>query len=294
MGREIRRWLILALGLLGCLTVPLLAAAASPVWAIHGAHNTVYLAGSVHLLKSDDSALPAAFNRAYTSSKGLVMELDVGNVSPLETTTWMLEHGTLPPGTTLRQRLGESRYRRLTSEAGQLGLPTELLEPFQPWVVGMELLELQYQKLGFQSDAGVEMQLDQRAQADGKPVTGLETVAEQLGVLGALSDEDQVHFLDMIVDEMGEVDGDTQEVIVAWRNGDAARLGALLSEEYKSFPALYRTLVSERNRHWMPQLEKLLQSQQDYFVVVGALHLVGDGGLLQLMRRDGYEPQQLD
>ena len=294
MGRKIRRWLILALGLLGGLSAPLIAAAASPVWAIHGPHNTVYLAGSVHLLKADDAALPAAFDRAYASSKGLVMELDVGHVSPLETTSWMLEHGTLPPGTTLRQRLGDSRYQRLTREAEQLGMPTELMEPFQPWVVGMELLELQYQKLGFQSDAGVEMQLDQRAQADGKPVTGLETVSEQLGVLGALSDEDQAHFLDMIVEEMDEVDSDTKEVIVAWRDGDAARLGALLSEEYKSFPALYRTLVSERNKHWMPQLEKLLQGEQDYFVVVGALHLVGDGGLLELMRRDGYKPEQLD
>lgn len=294
MGRKIRRWLILALGLLGGLTAPLIAAAASPIWAIHGPHNTVYLAGSVHLLKADDAVLPAAFNRAYASSKGLVMELDVGSVSPLETTSWMLEHGTLPPGTTLQQRLGEARYRRLTSEAQELGLPTELLEPFQPWVVGMELLELQYQKLGYQGDEGVEQQLDQRAQADGKPVIGLETVAEQLGVLGALSDDDQVHFLDMIVGEMNEVDSDTKEVILAWRNGDAARLGALLSEEYKSFPALYRTLVSDRNRHWMPQLEKLLQSQQDYFVVVGALHLVGDGGLLDLMRRAGYKPEQLN
>ena len=67
----------------------------------------------------------------------------------------------------------------------------------------------------------------------------------------------------------------------------------LLGEEYKSFPALYRMLVSDRNKRWMPQLEKLLQSGQDYFVVVGALHLVGDGGLLDLMRRDGYRPEQM-
>ena len=294
MGRKICRWLLLALGLLGGLTAPLVAAAGSPVWAIHGAHNTVYLAGSVHLLKADDSALPAAFDRAYANSKGLVMELDVGKVNPLDAMSWMLEHATLPPGTTLQSRLGQSRYQRVSSEAGQLGLPAQLMDQFQPWVVGMEMLELQYAKLGFQPDAGVEQQLDQRAQADGKTVIGLETVAEQLGVLGAMSDEDQVHFLDMIVSEMGEVDSDTKEVIVAWRNGDAAHLAALLSEEYKSFPALYRTLVSERNKHWMPQLEKLLQDRQDYFVVVGALHLVGDGGLLDLMRRDGYKPEQLD
>ncbi len=290
MGREICRWLLATLGLLCGLT----AEAASPVWSIHGAHNTVYLAGSVHLLKAEDATLPAAFNRAYARSQGLVMELDLDNLNPVEAAGWIMEHGTLPEGTSLRQRLGESRYQRVASEAGRLGMPTELLQQFQPWVIGMQLLELQYQQLGFQPEEGVEQQLELRAQADHKPVSGLETVAEQLGVLGDMSDEDQMRFLDMIVAEMGEVDSDTQTVIVAWRNGDAGRLAQLLGDEYKSFPALYRMLVSDRNKRWLPQIEKLLQDRQDFFVVVGALHLVGDGGLLELVRREGYHPEQLD
>jgi uncharacterized protein YbaP (TraB family) len=290
VGREICRWVLATLGLLGGLT----AQAASPVWAIHGAHNTVYLAGSVHLLKAEDAALPPGFNRAYGSSQGLVMELDLDNLNPLEATGWIMEHGTLPEGTTLRQRLGESRYQRVASEAERLGMPAELLQQFQPWVIGMQLLELQYQQLGFQPEEGVEQQLEQRAQADRKPVSGLETVAEQLGVLGGMSDADQMRFLDMIVAEMGDVDSDTQAVIVAWRNGDAARLAKLLSDEYKSFPALYRVLVSDRNQRWLPQIEKLLQERQDYFVIVGALHLVGDGGLLDLVHREGYRTEQLN
>jgi uncharacterized protein YbaP (TraB family) len=67
----------------------------------------------------------------------------------------------------------------------------------------------------------------------------------------------------------------------------------LLSDEYKTFPNLYRLLVSDRNKRWVPQIEKLLHGNQDYFVVVGALHLVGDGGLLELIRHDGYQPTAL-
>jgi len=293
VGREIRRWLLSALGLLSGLNA-LAAQGASPVWAIHGPHNTVYLAGSVHMLKAGEAALPAGFERAYAGSQGLVMELDVANLNPLDAAGWLLEHGALPEGVTLHQRLGDSRYQKLATEAQRLGVPDQLLQQQQPWVVGMELLELKYQQLGFDAQSGVEQQLAQRAQGDHKPISGLETLAEQLGVLGAMSDEDQVRFLDMIVTEMDDVGNDTQQVITAWRNGDAARLGALLGEEYKSFPALYRTLVSERTRHWLPQIEKLLQDRQDYFVVVGALHLVGEGGLLDLMRRDGYRPEQLN
>ncbi len=293
MGRKIRRWLLAPLGLLGGLTA-LSAHGASPVWAIHGAHNTVYLAGSVHMLKANESALPTGFERAYSGSQGLVMELDVANLNPLEAAGWMLEHGALPEGVTLQQRLGDNRYQKVSTEAQRLGVPAELMQQQQPWVVGMELLELKYQQLGFDAESGVEQQLAQRAQGDRKPISGLETVAEQLGVLGGMSDDDQVRFLDLIVAEMSDVGSDTQQVISAWRNGDAARLASLLSEEYKSFPALYRLLVADRNRHWLPQIEKLLQERQDYFVVVGALHLVGDGGLLDLVRHDGYRPEQLN
>ena len=100
--------------------------------------------------------------------------------------------------------------------------------------------------------------------------------------------------LDLVVTEMRDVGTDTQAVVAAWRAGDAAKLASLLGDEYKSFPALYRTLVGDRNKRWVPQIEKLLKDKDNYFVVVGALHLVGDGGLLELMRRDGFKAEQLN
>jgi len=136
--------------------------------------------------------------------------------------------------------------------------------------------------------------LQHKAQADGKPISGLETMDEQLGVLQGMSNADQARFLDMVVDEMHDVGGETQSVVNAWRSGDAGKLSALLGDEYKSFPNLYRLLVSERNKRWVPQIEKLLHGSQDAFVVVGALHLVGDGGLLEILRRDGFKAEQLN
>ena len=83
-------------------------------------------------------------------------------------------------------------------------------------------------------------------------------------------------------------------MITAWRTGDAPKLAALLSEEYQQFPALYQSLVTERNRHWEPQIQQMLHDKDNYFVVVGALHLVGQGGLLELLRKDGYKIEQLN
>lgn len=289
MGRKTFGWLFSL-----CLFGSVAAHAGSPVWAIHGAHNTVYLAGSVHLLKAADASLPPGFDRAYKGSKAIVMELAIDKIDPTATAQWMMENGMLKGDKTLRAEIGEERYQRVSKEAERLGIPMEAADMLQPWVLGLQLVEMQYMQLGFDPQQGVEQQLEREAQADGKPISGLETMDEQLGVLQSLSKSDQARFLDMTVSEMHDVEAETQSVVTAWRSGDAAKLAALLSAEYKSFPNLYEALVTERNKRWVPQIERLLHGNQDVFVVVGALHLVGDGGLLELMRRDGYKAEQLN
>ena len=288
MGRTTLRWL-LALGLLGSLS----AQAASPVWAVRGAHNVVYLAGSIHMLPANDAALPPGFARAYADSPKLVMELDLGKFDPMEAMTWMMDHGTLPAGTTLRGVLGEPLYGRVSAAAASLGMPMTGLDTLAPWVVGIEITDLAYEHEGFDPEQGVEEQLVRRAQADRKPTAGLETLPEELGSLSSLSSADQVRMLDQTVGELKDLKSEMGEVTSAWRNGDAARLAALLSIEYRAFPSLYRPLVTDRNRRWIPQVEELLRSSDNSLVVVGALHLVGEGGLLELLRSKGYTITQL-
>jgi uncharacterized protein len=285
----------LALSLLGSLNAPALTAqAASPVWAIRGAHSTVYLAGSVHLLPAQDATLPAAFDRAYADSAKLVMELDLGKLDPLAAAGWMLEHGALPAGTTLRAVIGEERYLRVSAAAGDLGLPAQVLDTQAPWVVGIELADLEYLHLGFDPQQGVEQQLVRRAQADGKPTAGLETIDEELGGLERLPQQDQLRLLDQTLSDLKESPAELQEILSAWRRGDAGKLAALLSREYRTFPALYRPLVTVRNERWLPQIEQLLRGPDNCLVIVGSLHLVGEGGLLELLRRDGFAPTQLN
>lgn len=289
MGRSaLKRFL--ALGLLGSLS----AHAAGPVWAIRGPHNTVYLAGSVHLLPAEDAALPHAFDRAYADSAKLVMELDLGKLDPLEAASWMSEHGALPEGVTLRSVLGELRYLRVSATASEVGLPLVLLDHQAPWVVGLEIADLEYVHLGFDPEHGVEQQLVQRARGDGKPTAGLETLPEELGGLEALAPADQLKLLDQTLDELKDTETEMHSVLSAWRRGDTAALAHLLGREYQNFPALYRPLVTARNQRWLPQLKQLLRSDGNCLVVVGALHLVGDGGLLELLRREGYPATQLD
>lgn len=294
MGRTASRWLF-ALCLLGSLTLqPRDASAAAPVWTVRGAHGTVYLAGSIHLLPANDASLPAAFERAYSDSTILVMELDLGKLDPQDLASWMQQHGMLSADTTLLAVLGEPRYTRVAAAAAGLGVPMSLLERQSPWLIGVELAEFEYGHLGFDPAQGVEEQLLRRAQADSKPTGGLETVDEELGGLERLPRAEQLQMLDQTLAELKDTESDLRVALSTWRRGDAAQLATLLSKDFREFPTLYRPLVTDRNQHWLPQIEQFLQQDRNTLVVVGALHLVGRGGLLELLRHAGYQPVQLD
>ncbi len=281
MARALRGALA-ALGLLCSLS----ARAQSPVWAIRGTHNTVFLAESVHLLKSGDSALPQPFEPAYAAAKIIVMEVDLTRLDAGEMRDFMLAHGTLR-GTTLEQEVGERVYQRVATEAARLQLPLASLQPLEPWAAALVLGDLEYVKLGYDPEAGVERQIERRAARDAKPIRGLETLDQQLGELARLSPAEQTRFLDLTVDDMHDAQSDTEELLGAWRAGDTRKLAGLLSSDYQSFPELYRALITERNARWFPQIETDLRDSRDYLVIVGALHVVGRGGLLDLARRAG-------
>jgi hypothetical protein len=161
-------------------------------------------------------------------------------------------------------------------------------------MVALQLTELEYARLGFDPQQGVEQQLLKRALADHKSTAGLESLADEMDVFEALPGDAQLRFLDMVLDDLEDTGNETHAVLTAWRRGDAAQLAALLATEYRSFPALYDALVMDRNRHWLPQIERLLRGDENCLIVVGALHLVGKGGLLEALRKDGLAPRQLD
>jgi uncharacterized protein YbaP (TraB family) len=277
------RWAPLAWALLG--VAP--CAEAASVWAVQGAHNTVYLAASVHVLRPGDT-LPAAFDRAYVDSRALMMEIDLENLDPEAGANYVLEHGMLPAGQTLRGVVGEARYGRLEQEAARVGLPLEGLQQLEPWTVALTLTQLEFAKLGLDPDAGVERQLERRAEADHKPIQGLETVEQQLQLLSGMSFEDQARFLDLSASEGDETDAESGEILVAWRTGNERALDKLLRGEYEAFPALYQRLVTDRNHRWVAPIAELLRADHNTMVVVGALHLVGSEGLVALLRSKGY------
>jgi uncharacterized protein YbaP (TraB family) len=259
------------------------------VWSLRGAHNTVYLAGSVHALPKDKSALPQALERAYQESEALVMEVDLDDLNPIEAVQFLAAKGTLTDGRKLADVLGAASYAEVQKLAASLGVPEVAIMSLEPWAASMVLTQFALMRTGYDPQLGIDMQLVARAKADAKPIDGLETIEEQLGIFDARSLEEQIRFLDESVRDVPQMDTDLARLVDGWRRGDMRALEKEFESERATAPELYDELLGARNRRWIPKIEALLKSDKDYLVVVGTLHFVGKDGLLALLAKDGHK-----
>jgi uncharacterized protein len=285
---------LLAAAVLAFTSTPGAAAERSVVWSVRGEHNTVYLFGSIHVLRPGDVGLPRAAQAAYDDAEQLVMEIDMDDpavADPVAMAAQMQHYARLPAGQSLESVLG-SDYAAVATHLEDAGLDIATFDGFAPWFVGMLVLQLEVAKRGFDPAHGIEQQVTDRAVADRKPILGLETPADQFAVLARLSLPEQKRFLLMTLEETGSADARLDELLTAWRTGDTATLARVLSEEFDEFPELYRPLTEDRNRAWVEQLAGLLDDRDDYLVVVGALHLVGRNSVVDLLRKRGYRVTQ--
>jgi uncharacterized protein len=298
MRRTLSRAALVLLSL-GCSLQPTaysLAAesAATPrhsLWSLEGQRNTIYLLGSVHFL-SPSEKLPRAMDAAYEDAEALVMEIDMDDLDPLEMQQVALDLGMLPAGETLESQLGVEAYAAVVAKAREIGIEPAMLDRFRPWFAALTLVQLHLMKMGLDPTAGVEQRLTARAASDGKPITGFESLREQLGILASLPAPQQREFLMYSVEDTEKATKEIETMLAAWRNGDVSALDKLLAEGMEKYPKVYRPLTVDRNRKWIATIEQLLDDKDDYLVVVGTLHLVGDDSVIELLEKKGHKVTQ--
>ncbi|MGS3175310.1 TraB/GumN family protein [Aeromonas sanarellii] len=274
------------LSFLLCLLLPLHALADPAFYRINKGSEQHWLLGSIHAGKPSLYPLPDPVERAWQQSRALVMEVDMTHVSQAQ---WQ-EMGAitrLVDGKTLKDHLPIDLYRRTLIAAGQNGLNESMLAPLRPWFAAITLTQAALERTGFRGEFGVDQHFAKRANDGGKPIVGLETLLEQLGYLASVGDN-QTLMLESTLDELPELEKGFAEVMAAWQNGDQATLINLLKEEMappKLQAWLEQTLLAERNRNWVKKWPGL---PNESFIVVGALHLYGEQGLLALLEQQGW------
>jgi uncharacterized protein len=279
------------LGRLAVLVALCLGAAplgAVPLWSVQGDHGTVWLLGSVHLLRAEDQPLPAPLREAYARASRVMLELDPAELAPAAAQEALQRIGVMSPGRSAAEILAPGEWRQAETLAAELGLDLQAIAGLEPWFAALVLYNGALVGAGYDAALGVDQQIADWAARDGKPADGLETLDQQLSLFQHFSPETQRQLLLKTLEELAAIEPDTAKLVATWRAGDVAALARQLDDDFRDFESLRTRIVTDRNRAWLPAIEALLGEQGASLVVVGSLHLVGPEGLPALLEARGY------
>jgi uncharacterized protein len=278
-------------GLLLCVTARADTALHS-LWEVRGKHNTVYILGSIHVLRLSDYPLAPALLDAYSNAKALLMEVNLAESGSAEVQAEMLASATLPEGKTLPAVLGKERYGRADALAHEVGIELSTFDQFAPWFAAEAISQLQLTQLGFQPEAGVEMYFIQRAKNDGKSVAGLESIHDQISLFENMPLDTQAQYLVSSLEQAHDLPTEVDSMVHAWQRGDTHWFEIHMESDLKQDSGLYQAVLGARNRKWVPKIEALLNDDKNYLVIVGAGHLAGSGSVIDLLKKDGIGATQ--
>ena len=278
---------------LASLTIPVRAAGRAFAWKATGKPGVVYLVGSVHLLSKDFYPLNPALENAYKESTLLAEEVDLGEMAQPDAQMTLLAKGMLPSGQSLDTVLTPSTRALLDKHLGDFGPMGEVAKRFKPWLAALTIESLAWVNAGFDPNLGLDKHFYDRAVADGKTVQGFETMAFQVSLFDDMPMDQQDRLLASMLKDIDTEQANMTKLIDAWHQGDAPTVERLVLADMKGEPAVYKRMLVDRNKNWIPKIDQLLSRNGTSLVVVGAAHLVGPDGVIAMLRAKGYTIEQL-
>jgi uncharacterized protein YbaP (TraB family) len=287
-GRSAFRYLSIAVGVL-CGAG---AAAAEPaMWVVKDADSTVYLLGTIHVMKPGVKWRSEKLDAALKSSSEYWMEADL-QADPAIVQTYALNFG-MDSRTPLASSVGEANFEKLVELAKRYNIPTRDLHQMRPWLASMVLAHAQMTSVGFDPELGVDRTLQKESMAAGKAIKPFETASEQLGYLAEMPDKVAAK---MLVQTLNEVDAG-EEIVdalqTAWLAGDVKQLQEIGPDRMrKEAPEVFDAMLKRRNDNWVKQIETLMKGSGTQFIAVGAAHLLGKDSLPDQLAKLGYKVQR--
>jgi len=262
------------------------------LWVVKDDDTTIYLFGTIHVLKPGmtwfDDAVKTAFDRSDEVKLELVMP-DPAAMQGLVQST-----GVAPPGTPpLTERLPVAKRAAFAKAVVDAGLPADALDRYKPWLAATQLSIAPLSKLGYDATNGPEQVITAAAKAAGKPLTGLETAEQQLGYFSNLSDGAQISFLTSTMDELPKAADTMARMVDDWAAGRPDRLARDMNESLKDSPEVAKVLLVDRNKRWAQWIKDRMAKPGTVFVAVGAGHLAGPDSVQAQLARLGVKAQRI-
>ena len=262
------------------------------LWSIETANNTIFLLGSMHISPNDIYPLPEVIEHAYDKCSKVIFEADIKAVNDPSFQTKIMTLGVYPEGDNLGDNVSVETFNLLKKRVDTTGIPMQQLSRLKPWLCALTLSSIELLKLGFNPVLGIDMYFFNKAKKDGKEMLGFETAQFQLELMSQMTRKQEEMMLRQTLKDLEVIEKDAANLVKYWKNGDSKGLDSLISKSFKGLPELYDRWFLSRNKHWLAEIKKLMGKNENIFIVVGAGHLVGRNGLVELLREENYKIHQ--
>lgn len=263
------------------------------LWVVKDEDTTIYLFGTVHVLKPGLSWFDEAVKTAFDKSDQLMLEIVLPE-DPAEVAKTMMPLAIDQSGKTLSSRLDAEQLKAYQTALTSLGIAPAQFDMFEPWFPAITLSMLPLTKLGYDPEQGAEKQLTSSAKKAGKPIAGLETLNEQLGFFDGLPETQQVAFLNAVVKDLDTLGPQLDKMVLLWAKGDPDGLATAMNESMLATPELTKTLLWDRNARWADQLKTRMDQPGTVFVAVGAGHLAGQNSVQDYLKQRGLTAKRIE
>jgi uncharacterized protein len=264
------------------------------LWKIsgNGLSKPSYLFGTIHMLCADDAMLSDQMKNIIRKTDELYFEVDLDNLVEMFT---VMSKMKMKGDTTLQDLLSKEDYEKVKDYFESKGsiLPFSMLETYKPILA---LSTLEQSSMSCETTAMMEQVIMQEAKQSNKKIKGLESMAYQAGVLDSIPYQLQAEQLVSYIDDINKnKNGDTEleEMMKAYKSQDLEKLEALIMKTDIGVGNFTEVLLYNRNRNWVAKLKDLLP-QKSLLVAVGAGHLPGENGVINLLRKAGYNVTPLE
>jgi uncharacterized protein YbaP (TraB family) len=275
------------------------AMGASPVlaepalWAIRDKDSTIYLFGTVHVLRPTTQWRSPKIAKAFQDADDLVMEIEQPE-DAATTRALMLKYG-VDQAAPLSSKLKPESYAKLQAAAQGMGFPPQALEPMRPWLAALTVSLTPLLKAGYDPESGVEKLLSTQAKAAGKPISAFETMEQQMRFFADMTPAQENQLLESTLDEIDEGPAKVDALVTAWASGDEVELKRQMVDELQNdYPDVYKLLLVDRNHDWARQLKVKLGGAGVSFVAVGAGHLAGPDSLQAELGKLGVQVERVE
>lgn len=263
------------------------------LWVVKDKDTTIYMLGTVHVLKPGLGWFDNAVKTAFDKSDEMVIEV-IQPTDQQEAAKAVMPYAVSKDGKPLTEKLPEAARPKYAAAMGSVGLPAAAFDQFKPWYASMALALMPLAKAGYEPDSGVETQLTTAAKAANKPISALEGFDEQLGFFDNLPESDQIDLLVATVDEFDKVGPTLDRMVEHWAAGDPDALAREMNEQMANLPAVEKVLLFDRNDRWADWIKTRLDKPGTVFMAVGAGHLAGKGSVQDALTKRGLRANRID